>query len=67
MFQSLNQVFRDINSKMFSFKVADLQVNILFNDSQNSSERNFELLVDYVDAVKEIFDDLDQQKSDLTL
>lgn len=52
---------------MFSFKVADLQVNILFNESQNSSERNFELLVDYVDAVKEIFDDLDQQKSDLTL
>ena len=47
---------------MIKLQVADLNVNILYNDSQNSSERNLELLVDYVDAVKEIYDSLNKNK-----
>lgn len=46
---------------MIKLQVADLNVNILYNDSQNSSERNLELLVDYVDALNEIYDSLNNK------
>lgn len=42
---------------MISLKADGMTINILKNTSQSSDERNFELLVDYVNAVKEIYDD----------
>ncbi len=42
---------------MISLKAESITINILKSTSQSSDERNFELLVDYVNAVKEIYDD----------
>lgn len=42
---------------MISLKADGMTINILKNTSQSSDERNFELLVDYVNAVKEIYDE----------
>ena len=47
---------------MIQLKVDDITINILDNDSQSVPERDFELLVDYVDAVKEIYDELNLKK-----
>ena len=41
---------------MIKIQLPNLKVNIIYNPTQNSKERDFELLVDYVDAVKEIYD-----------
>lgn len=42
---------------MITIKADDITINIIQNTSQNSTERDFELLVEYVDALKEIYDD----------
>lgn len=42
---------------MIRLKVDDITINILSNDSQSTDERSFELLVDYVSVLKEIYDD----------
>lgn len=42
---------------MIQLKVDDITINILENTSQSSPERDFELLVDYVSTLKEIYDD----------
>ena len=47
---------------MIKIQASDLILNIIPNTSQNSAERDFELLVDYVDAVKEIYDGLNVKK-----
>ena len=47
---------------MISMKLNNFTVNIIDNFTQNSKERDFELLVDYVDAVKEIYDGLNLKK-----
>ena len=47
---------------MIKIQASDLILNIIPNTSQNSTERDFELLVDYVDAVKEIYDSLNIKK-----
>jgi hypothetical protein len=47
---------------MISIKLNNLTVNIIDNPTQNSAEMDFELLVDYVDAVKEIYDGLNIKK-----
>ena len=47
---------------MIKIQVADIKINIIQNTSQNTKERDFELLVDYVDAVKDIYDSLKTRK-----
>ena len=42
---------------MLTLKADDITINILPNSSQSSNERDFELLVDYVSVLKEIYDD----------
>ena len=42
---------------MIQLKVDDITINILENTSQSSPERDFELLVDYVITLKQIYDD----------
>jgi hypothetical protein len=42
---------------MIKLKADDITINILPNDSQSTPERDFELLVDYVSTLKEIYDD----------
>lgn len=41
---------------MLTLKADDITINILPNSSQ-SNERDFELLVDYVSVLKEIYDE----------
>ena len=43
---------------MITLKSNDITINIVKNDSLSSSERDFELLVDYVGAIKDIYDDI---------
>ena len=43
--------------KMIQLKTADITINIIQNTSQSSNERDFELIVDYVDTLKEIYDE----------
>lgn len=40
---------------MLTLKTDDITINILQNSSQSTTERDFELLVDYVGAIQEIF------------
>lgn len=40
---------------MIRLEVDDITINILDNDSQSVPERDFELLVDYVSTIQEIF------------
>ena len=42
---------------MIKLQANDITINILDNDSQSTPERDFELLVDYVSVLKEIYDD----------
>ena len=42
---------------MTTLKADDITINILQNDSLSTDERDFELLVDYVSVLKEIYDD----------
>lgn len=42
---------------MIQLKTADITINIIQNTSQSSNERDFELLVDYIDTLKEIYDE----------
>lgn len=42
---------------MITLKANDITINILPNNSQSTTERDFELLVDYVDVLKEIYDE----------
>ena len=42
---------------MIFFKTDGITINILKGTSQSSDERDFELLTDYVNAIKEIYDD----------
>lgn len=42
---------------MISLKNDGITINILKSTSQSSDERNFELLVDYVSVLKEIYDE----------
>lgn len=40
---------------MLTLKTDDITINILQNSSQSTTERDFELHVDYVGAIQEIF------------
>ena len=42
---------------MITLNVDDITINIINNTSQSTPERDFELLVDYVSTLKEIYDD----------
>lgn len=42
---------------MISLKTDGITINILKSTSQSSDDRNFELLVDYVSVLKEIYDE----------
>jgi len=42
---------------MIQLQANDITINILPNNSQSTIERDFELLVDYVSTLKEIYDD----------
>ena len=42
---------------MISLKTDGITINILKSTSHSSDERDFELLTDYVYAIKEIYDD----------
>lgn len=42
---------------MLTLKADDITINILQNSSQSTSERDFELLVDYDSTIQEIFND----------
>lgn len=42
---------------MIKLEVDDITINILNNSSQSTFERDFELLIDYVATLKEIYDD----------
>ena len=42
---------------MIQLKADDITINIVPTDSQSTPERDFELLVDYVSSIKEIYDD----------
>ena len=42
---------------MISLKTDGITINIRKSTSQSSDERNFELLVDYVSVLKEIYDE----------
>ncbi len=42
---------------MIQLKTDDITINLLHNTSQSTPESDFELLVDYVDVLKEIYDD----------
>ena len=42
---------------MIKLQADDITINILPNNSQSAPERDFELLVSYVDTLKEIYDD----------
>lgn len=42
---------------MLALKADDITINILKGTSQSSNERDFELLVDYVSVLKEIYDE----------
>lgn len=42
---------------MISLNTDGITINILKNSSQSYDERDFELLTDYVYAIKEIYDD----------
>ena len=42
---------------MIQLQANDITINILPNNSQSTPERDFELLVDYVSVLKEIYDD----------
>ena len=44
------------DNTIITLQIADTTVNIIKNTFQNSKERDFELLVDYVEAVKDIYD-----------
>lgn len=43
---------------MIQLKVDDITINILKNNSPSTSERDFELLVDYVSTLKEMYDEI---------
>ena len=43
---------------MIKLQADDITINILENTSQSTPERDFELLVDYVSVLKEIYDDI---------
>lgn len=40
---------------MLTLKADDITINILQNSSQSTTERDFELLIDYVSTIQEIF------------
>lgn len=42
---------------MIKININDITINILKNTSQSTKERDFELLVNYVYEIKEIYDD----------
>lgn len=42
---------------MITLQANDITINILPNDSQSTDERDFELLVDYVSVLQEIYND----------
>jgi len=42
---------------MIKLEANGITINILKNTSQNAPERDFELLVDYVEALREIYND----------
>ena len=42
---------------MIQLKTTDMTINIVQRTSQSSSERDFKLIVDYVEAIKEIYDE----------
>lgn len=42
---------------MIRLKADDITINIPLNNSQSTDERDFELLVNYVAALKDIYDD----------
>ncbi len=42
---------------MITLKADDITINITPNNSLSTDERDFELLVDYVAVLKEIYDD----------
>ena len=42
---------------MIQLKADDITINLLPNDSQSTPTRDFELLVDYVSTLKEIYDE----------
>ena len=42
---------------MITLKANDITINILPNNSQSTDERDFELLVDYVNVLQEIHND----------
>ena len=50
-------LYPKIVKKMISLKTDGITINILKSTSQSSDERDFELLTDYVYAIKEIYDD----------
>ena len=43
--------------KMISLKIENITVNIVECNSQDTAERDFELLVDYVSVLQEIYND----------
>lgn len=47
---------------MITIHLADIKVNIIPNPKKYSQQRDFQLLVDYVDAVKDIYDDIHFRK-----
>ncbi len=42
---------------MIKLKAGEITVNILENTSQSTDERDFDLLVDYVSVLQEIYND----------
>lgn len=42
---------------MITLKADDITINIIKTTSQSNDKRDFELLVDYVSVLKEIYDD----------
>ena len=42
---------------MIQLKTTDITINIVQNTSQSLTERDFELIVDYVDVLKEIYEE----------
>ena len=49
-------IYKMDDNTIITLQIADTTVNIIKNTFQNSKERDFELLVDYVEAVKDIYD-----------
>ena len=47
--------------KIITINADNIKVNIIKNPKESTPERDIELLANYVDAVKEIYDSLDKK------